>query len=244
MSKSKQYFSNAIDLLKKVSDTQSESIRQAVDAVSDTLKRDGMIFAFGTGHSHMLAEELFYRAGGLVKVYPIFDESLMLHANATRSSQVECLPGYAATLVENGPEMKAGDVIFIFSNSGRNAVPIEMAMQAKSRGLCVICITNLAHSSSVTSRHSSGKKLYELCDIVIDNCGVIGDTSVKIGGLTCGPTSTVAGAAILQAIVCGVVERLQEDGAVPEVFISGNVDGGHEKNQVYYEKYRKLIRML
>ena len=244
MDKSNQYFSNVISLLKNVLDTQSESIRQAVETVSATLKRDGMIFAFGTGHSHILAEELFYRAGGLVKVYPIFDESLMLHSNATRSSQVEQLPGYAATLTENGPEMKAGDVIFIFSNSGRNAVPIEMAMEAKNKGLCVICITNLAHSGSVTSRHPSGKKLYQLCDIVIDNCGVIGDTSIEIGDLTCGPTSTVAGAAILQAIVCGVVEKLQADGVAPEVFISGNVDGGHEKNQVYYQKYRNLIRML
>lgn len=118
----------------------------------------------------------------------------MLHVNATRSSQVECLPGYAATLTENG--------------------------------------------------HPSGEKLYQLCDIVIDNCGVIGDTSIEIGNLMCGPTSTVVGAAILQAITCGVVERLQEDGVIPEVFISGNVDGGHEKNQVYYQKYRKLIRML
>ena len=244
MNKSNQYFSNVINLIENVSKTQSESISRAVDAVSDTLKRDGMIFAFGTGHSHMLAEELFYRAGGLVKVYPIFDESLMLHINATRSSQVECLPGYAKTLIENGPEMNAGDVIFIFSNSGRNAVPIEMAIEAKNKGLCVICITNLAHSNSVTSRHSSGKKLYQLCDIVIDNCGAIGDTSIEIGNLMCGSTSTVVGSAILQAIICGVVERLQKDGAVSEVFISGNVDGGHEKNQVYYEKYRKLIRML
>lgn len=244
MDKSNQYFSNVISLLKNVSDTQGESIRRAVDAVAAALKQEGMIFAFGTGHSHMLAEELFYRAGGLVRVYPIFDESLMLHINATRSSQVECLSGYAATLTENGPEMEAGDVIFIFSNSGRNAVPIEMAMEAKNKGLCVICITNLAHSSSVTSRHPSGKKLYQLCDIVIDNCGIVGDTSIEIGNLMCGPTSTVVGAAILQAIVCGVVERLQEDDIVPEVFISGNVDGGHEKNQVYYQKYRKLIRML
>lgn len=85
-------------------------------------------------------------------------------------------------------------------------------MEAKNKGLCVICITNLAHSGSVASRHPSGKKPYQLCDIVIDNCGV--------------------------------VEKLQEEGVIPEVFISGNVDGGHEKNRVYYQKYRQIIRML
>ena len=192
----------------------------------------------------MLAEELFYRAGGLVKVYPLLDEPLMLHINASRSSHLERLPGYAHTLLEDGPTLCPGDVMFVFSNSGRNTVSVDMAMGAKRRGLTVICITNLAHSSSVTSRHPSGKNLYEVCDIVIDNCGAIGDAAISIGDLVCGPTSTVVGAAILQSIVCRTIELMQNAGIASEVFRSSNVDGGDELNEAYIQKYRGQIRML
>lgn len=200
--------------------------------------------AFGTGHSHMLAEELFYRAGGLVKVYPILDEPLMLHKNASRSSQVERLSGYAATLLGNGISPTGKDTAFIFSNSGRNAVPVEMALEMKQRGVCTICITNLAQSSRSVSRHASGLRLFELCDIVIDNCGCDGDAAMEIGNYRCGPTSTVIGVAVLQAIVCGVAARLQECGMMPEIFCSSNVDGGDALNHVLIERYRQEIPML
>lgn len=243
MNKIDQYLLGVTELLKTVQESQKEAIEKAADAAAAALENDGMIFTFGTGHSHMLAEEIFYRAGGLVRVHPILDDPLLLHINATRSSTMERLCGYAATLLE-GLTIKPGDVMFIFSNSGRNAVPIEMAQEAKERGMCVICITNLRHSNSVTSRHPSGKRLYDFCDIVIDNCGVVGDASVEIGDLVCGPTSTVIGTALLQAIVCGTVERLQEKGIVPEVFCSSNVDGNDEKNHAYLEKYKGTIRFL
>ena len=244
MNKSDEYFDEVSRLLKTAQQTQREPIRQAVEAVAAALSQGGTVFAFGTGHSHMLAEELFYRAGGLVRVYPILDDPLMLHINASRSSRMERLPGYAATLLEDGPELHTGDVMFIFSNSGRNAVPVEMALEAKKRGLCVICITNLTHSRSVSSRHASGKKLFEVSDIVIDNGGAIGDAAIRVGETVCSPTSTVIGAAILQAIVCGVVERMQEDGTVPEVFSSSNIDGGDEINEQYIRRYRSKIRFL
>lgn len=244
MSKNDQYFSNAIQLLQTVRSTQQEQIQKAAEAISASLAHGGTVFAFGTGHSHMLAEELFYRAGGLVKIYPLLDEPLMLHINASRSSHLERLPGYAYTLLGDGPTLCPGDVMFVFSNSGRNTVSVDMAMEAKLRGLTVICITNLAHSCSVTSRHPSGKKLYEVCDIVIDNCGVVGDAAISVGDLVCGPTSTVAGAAILQSIVCRTIELMQHAGIEPEVFRSSNVDGGDELNEAYIQKYRGQIRML
>lgn len=244
MNKIEQYLSGAVRLLETVSATQKAVMERAADAVAASLKQGGTIFTFGSGHSHMLAEEMFYRAGGLVKVYPLLDEPLMLHVNASRSSHMERLSGYAATILEDGPGLKPGDVLFVFSNSGRNTVPVDMTMEARKRGLCVICITNLNHSRSVTSRHPQGKKLYEVCDIVIDNCGAVGDASVDVGGVACGPTSTVVGAAILQAIVCGAVERLQAAGVKPEVFLSSNVDGGDEINAAYIEKYRSSIRIL
>ena len=146
-------------------------------------------------------------------------------------------------LLERYP-IKAGDVLISISNSGRNAVPLEMAMAARERGTKVICITNLAQSSQAVSRHSSGLRLFELSDIVIDNCGAVGDAAMTIGPNTCGPTSTVIGAAILQAIVCGVVEELQRRGIAPEVFCSSNVDGGDEINHRWIEQYRREIPIL
>ena len=168
----------------------------------------------------------------------------MLHGNASRSSQLERLPGYAATLLDNGISPGAGDTVFLFSNSGRNAVPLEMAMELKKRKVCTICITNLAQSAQSASRHPSGLRLYEICDIVIDNCGAIGDASMDIGDHRCGPTSTIIGATILQAIVCGVVDQLQKRGVRPEIFSSSNIDGGDAVNHRLIDRYRKDIPML
>lgn len=243
MNKMEEYLLGVTALLKTVQETQREAMEKAAEAVVQALKNGGMLFTFGTGHSHMLAEEIFYRAGGLVPVHPILDEPLLLHVNAFRSSVMERLCGYAATMLD-GLAINPGDVIFIFSNSGRNAVPIEMAQEAKKRGMQVVCITNLKHSNASASRHPSGKRLYDFCDIVIDNCGAVGDASVEIGDKVCGPTSTVIGAAILQAIVCRTVERLQEEGIEPEVFCSSNIDGNDEKNHAFLEKYKGTIRFL
>ena len=238
------YFSEAQRILTKVQETQAQSMRRAAKAVAEALMKGGTVFAFGSGHSHMLAEELFYRAGGLVKVYPLLDAPLMLHVNASRSSRMERLSGYAVTLLEDGPDIREGDVLFVFSNSGRNTAPVDMALEGKKRGMTTVCVTNLAHSRSVSSRHPSGTRLYEVCDVVIDNCGRPGDAAIRIGENLCGPTSTVAGAAILQAVVCGAVEEMTRAGFEPEVFASSNVDGGDEVNEAYIRKYRGQIRML
>lgn len=243
MNKTQEYFKELSRVLREVETTQSGAIDKAVCAVSEALGNGGTVFTFGTGHSHLLAEEIFYRAGGLVKVYPIQDAPLMLHVSASRSSRMERLGGYAESLWD-GIETKKGDILFIFSNSGRNAVPVDMAATARARGLKVVCITNLQHTKSVTSRHPQGRKLYEISDIVIDNCGCIGDAAIHIGDYVCGPTSTAVGAAILQSIVCGAVEKMLADGKKPEVFSSSNVDGGDAINEAYIEKYRKEIKIL
>lgn len=243
MKKSKEYFEELSRVMTQVRETQEPAIDSAASAVAETLLNGGTVFTFGTGHSHILAEEIFYRAGGLVKVYPLLDSPLMLHINASRSSNMERVSGYAETLWD-GIETGANDVIFIFSNSGRNAVPVDMALAAKARGLKVICITNLKHTRSVSSRHPAGKKLFEVSDIVIDNCGAIGDAAISVGEYVCGPTSTAVGAAVLQSIVCGAVEKVLEAGRDPEVFKSSNVDGGDAVNEAFIEKYKKQIRIL
>lgn len=239
-----RYFENINKVLGKIEETQFKQMDAAADMAASTISAGGLIFTFGTGHSHMLAEEIFYRAGGLVPVYPILDEPLMLHAGAVKSTFMERIDNYAAVLLKNYPA-NPGDTIFIFSNSGRNAVTVEMGIAAKAKGMNVIAITNLNHSKSVESRHKSGKKLMDVADIVIDNCGVIGDACMEFEGIgMVGPTSTAAGAVIMQAIVCRTVEIMQAKGYKPEVFSSSNVDGGDEINSNYIKKYSRIIKPL
>lgn len=243
MSKGLDYISNIERLIREVKETQTNSLKQSAEIVAESLMADGMIYAFGTGHSHMLAEELFYRAGGLARVYPILDEGLMLHSGAAKSTSYERLHGYAEALLNDYP-VKEGDVIIIASNSGRNAVTIEMAIEAKKRGMKVLALTSLKHSQSATSRHASGKRLFELADVVIDNCGCPGDASTEfeeIGNV--GPTSTVIGVLQLQSIICEAVEIMLDRNVKPEVYISSNVGNG-DNNQALIEKYKKQIKCL
>lgn len=203
---------------------------QAAECCTRALLQNKQLFFFGTGHSHMLAEEAFYRAGGLKGVKPILETALMLHEGETKSTKLERIGGYASILLEEY-KVEKEDVIFIISNSGLNAVPVEMALGAKSIGAKVIAITNLMHSQKAKSRHSSQKKLYEIADIVIDNCGKVGDAAVYMETLnvSVGPTSTVIGAFIINSIVVQIVENCIDQGHIPEIYISANVEETQER---------------
>lgn len=245
MSKATAYFENFSKILSRIADEQSDNIEAAARAVADTLENGGRIHTFGTGHSHMLAEEIFYRAGGLVNVNPILETGLMLHESASKSTALERLEGYGEILFDMHG-IKTEDILFLFSNSGRNGVAIDLALIAKERGVRTVVITNMEHTVQGKSRHSSGKKLYELGTIVIDNCGCVGDASIEISeiGRNVAPTSTAAGAIILNAIEARTVEMMVNDGYVPEVFSSSNVDGGDEINDAFVKKYIKEIKSL
>lgn len=245
MSKAVEYFKNLQNILERIITEQYDSIETASRAVADTLKNGGRIHAFGTGHSHMLAEEIFYRAGGLVNVNPILESSLMLHESASKSTELERLEGYGEILFAHH-NITDKDILFLFSNSGRNGVAIDLALIAKEKGVKTVVITNMEHTMKGASRHSSGKRLFEAADIVIDNCGCYGDASVEIKEINrnVAPTSTAAGAAILNAIEARAVELMIADGYIPDVFSSSNVDGGDEINNAYIGKYKKEIKSL
>ncbi len=203
-----------------------------------------LVYLFGTGHAHILAEEMFYRAGGLAAVRPILDEKLMLHKSASGSTLAEREPGCAARLMA-GTDMGKGDMLIVCSNSGRNAAPVELALLARERGVCVIALTNIAHSRSCAPRNPENLRLYEAADLVLDNCGAIGDASVDVGlPYLAGATSTAVGAALLQAIECRCVELAVEKGLEIDVFSSSNVDNGDEINEKIIKKYRQRIPML
>jgi uncharacterized phosphosugar-binding protein len=240
----KKYFQQIQQKLMFVQD-QAEKIDEAASWIADCMAQGGYILTSGTGHSHMFAEEIFYRAGGFARVIPILDDALMLHKNASYSTEVERMEGYAGQLLGTYT-ITDKDIFIISSNSGRNTVSIEMAMIAREHGAKVIVITNLNHTLSVDSRHPSGKKLYELADLYFDNGGEIGDASVEIEGLKfkVGATSTVIGVTILQAIMVQATENLILKGIIPEVFSSSNSDEGEEHNELLIKKYKGLIRGL
>lgn len=245
MKKTVEYLNNLAKIIEEISNTQLEAIEKASEFFADALENGRNIYLFGTGHSHMLAEELFYRAGGLVKLHPVLEPSLMLHESASQSTENERLEGYAQKIFDDY-KMKKDDVIVIISNSGRNGVCVDLAQLVKENGMCLIALTNLNHSKAMASRHPSGKKLYEFADVVLDNMGCVGDASIYFDelGRNVSPTSTSAGAAILHAIATGCIEKMLLDGFTPEVFSSSNVDGGDVINEAYVEKYKGIIKSL
>ncbi len=238
------YYEKVRQQLDEVFTTQHEALQLSATWVGESLASGHWIYAFGTGHSHMLAEEVFYRAGGLARAVPILDTPLMLHERAIEATYVERREGYASTLLDLYPVEK-GDLLIIASNSGRNAVPIEMAIEGRRRGLRVVALTNFEHANAWPSRHSSGKRLAEAADLAIDNCGVMGDACIQMEGLPglIGPTSTVTGAFIVNALLVQGIEESMKRGVTPEIFISSNSDGD-DHNHRLLDHYKSRIRHL
>lgn len=226
-----RYLATVGDLVARLATVEWPRIQQAADLITDSFAAGGSLHAFGSGHSHMLAEELFHRAGGMVGVRPMLFEPLTLHGSPGLGTELERMPGLAAALL-NDHAMRPGDALVIASNSGGNPVTTELATLARAAGVGTIGITSLRHATSDRSRVRGGARLHELVDVAIDNGGEVGDAAVAIPGVPSrvGPTSTVAGAAIVNALVAEVVERLVSRGIVPAVYVSSNVAGGDEAN--------------
>jgi len=233
-----RYFTHAQNKLQELLEHELPNIQKAADLVTESCIQGGKFYVFGSGHSHMIAEELYLRAGGLALVHAILPPELMLHEMANKSTYLERIEGYSQALVELY-RLEARDTILVISNSGRNAVPVDMCLAAKAKGAKVIAMTSMKHSANCTSRHSSGKKMYEIADVTIDNCAEPGDAAFPIQGLDypIGPTSSIAGITVAQALVCQVVDNLVRAGIEPPVFKSSNVDGGDEHNNRMFDKY-------
>ncbi len=234
-------FTKGNNIVNEIQKTQIDNLYHAAKMIAEAHKDGHKFFVSGSGHSHTVAEELYGRAGSLAFTVPILTPELTLTDHPTKSTMIERLPGYAKILADLYYISK-GDVVLIASNSGRNPYPVELAMEAKKRGAHVICITNLKHSASVTSRHESGKKLYEVSDIVIDNCGEIGDAATPLPnhGAVIFPTSSIANSYICACLSTAICACLRDMGCEVEVFMSANLDGGYERNEHYFEKYTRL----
>jgi uncharacterized phosphosugar-binding protein len=240
------YLTYCIDLLTRIRDEQLDRIAEAAALISDALVADHSLFAFGCTHSSLPVQEIFYRAGGFMLLNPIFAPGLKLDVRPpTMTSELERLEGYGKVIFESVPARR-GDVLILLSTSGRNAVPVDVALEAKNRGMALIVITSLDYTKRVTSRHPSGKKVYELGDVVLDNYSPQGDAVLEVPGLQqrTGSTSGVAGSVLMHAIISQVIENLIEAGIEPPVYVSGNLDGGMAYNAKMLARHASRIFYL
>lgn len=231
----KALFSTCVEQLQQVQDESHEAIERGAAAIASALGDDKGFYLFGSGHSALIAREAFWRAGGLAPALPIPDP---LWGDAER------VPGFGAALLGHY-ELRAGDVLVVISNSGINPLPLEIAMQGQALGATVIALTSLAHSKAVDSRHPSGQKLMDIADIIIDTHGVLGDAALPLPGLDwkVGATSTVIGAAVIEALTSRAAEIMVQRGLAPPVVASSNAPGGDRHNRKVAERYRnRLIR--
>ncbi|MDW6061912.1 SIS domain-containing protein [Streptomyces sp. FXJ1.4098] len=247
MSESKlagQYFDAAIGLLQRVRDEEAEAIGAAGALVAETAAAGGRLFAFGAGHSSLPAQDVVYRAGGLalMNLLPIPGMVGVDVMPATLGSALERVDGLAGVVLDNSPA-RAGDLLFIISLSGRNPLPVEMAMHARSLGLKVIGVTSVAYATATASRHHSGDFLKDHCDLVLDSKIAVGDAELTADGVGApfAPASTVVTSALMQAVIATAAGELAARGIDPPMLRSGNVDGGHDWNRQVMTEYGDRI---
>lgn len=231
-----EYLEKIVANLKKIESEEAESLTLAKEAVAEVIKNDGLIFVFGCGHSHLPGLDAFYRAGGLANVSPMLDTDLMLHNGAAKSSRMEKMSGIAKEIFRRYVPTK-NDMLFVFSASGKNRLPIEMAIAAKEAGIKTVGIS----SSSYFER---GGELHKYVDIHIDCKIPYGDACISVGDAKMGGLSTSAACFILNtALIEGAKTALQE-GVNPPVYLSGNIDGGREHNVVLENLYLGRVKHL
>jgi uncharacterized phosphosugar-binding protein len=235
-----RYFKTGMKLLERLREEQLKNIESAAEIIAQAVAEGHTFYAWGGPHSSLPVQDIFWRAGGLALVNPLFTPGLSLETGPIYlTSFLERVEG-AGKQYFAGIGAEAGDVILLVSTSGRNSFPVEMAMSAKEAGLKVIGMTSTAYSNSVTSRHSSGKKMFEYCDVVLDNLTQPGDAALEDERLPqkVGPTSGWMGCFILQALMAEVAERLVEKDVVPPIYFALNLDGQEEYVQ-YLEDLKR-----
>jgi len=230
--------------IKEMIGSEGQAIKDAAAIVVDAIEAEGIIHTFGSGHSALIAEEIFCRAGGIVPINAILDPSFSVTYGAMRSTNMERLPG-AASIALAGHQIRSGDAAFVISNSGKNQAPVEMAIRLKELGVKIIAVTSMKHTNSVNSSHPSGKRLFEVADVGIDNHVPIGDASVRVPGVKAlgGPTSTIMGSIIVQSVIVEAIDIMAKKGKAPAVFVSVNMEvSSLEELSREYMKYRGRIR--
>ncbi len=233
------YFAKATALLARVREVNAPVIRTLAPVIGQSLAAGGVLHTFGSGHSEIIAREIIGRAGGLVCVSGLHDPT---------GGFIENLVGYGTKLAERYDRahgLRKGEAIIVISNSGKNSSPIEVAFYAKQKGLTVIALTCVEMSKTAATVHPDGKKLHEIADHVLDNCGTPGDALIAVGDAKAGPTSTLAGAMLLNLLALEVTGWLMAQGHTPPILRSQNLPGAIEYNRELAAKYKgRLSRQL
>ncbi len=235
------YLDEISSVLQNIKNTQSERMMQAAEAVAKTIASDGIIYLFGCGHSHLIALDCFYRAGGLANVSAMLDTDLMLHNGAAKSSKLERMSGIAEHVFDRYC-LTEKDILITISTSGKNAVPVEMAQTATKRGIRNIAVV----SGEYFADKKDSPMLFESADMYIDNCVPHGDAVMDIAGCETrmGSVSTAASSYIVQAVLMQAAQIAGEQGARIPVYMSGNVEGGAEFNAGLIREYLPRIKHL
>ena len=230
------YLEQIVEILQRIEREERAKMTEAAKTVADVICRDGIIYTFGCGHSHLPCLDTFYRAGGLACVSPILDEDLMLHDGAAKSSRMEKMPGIAAEAFRRH-HVTPNDLIVVISASGKNAAPVEMCECAKKTGVKLV-------TSSSSAYIDHGAKLLSLGDIAVDCKVPYGDAVIDVGEAKMGGLSTYASLFILNSILIDGAKKALAKGTVPPVYRSGNVEGGTAKNVALEERYFGRIKRL
>jgi uncharacterized phosphosugar-binding protein len=203
------YHTRLLEIIQFVNETQKPRMEAVAKRMAETLMQGGLVHLFGSGHSHLPVEEAFFRSGGLAPMNPIFDPSLMLHEGIQKIIRLERLEGYAKIVLDNY-DVRKGEVMLIFSVSGKNPAPVDMALMAQEKGLYTVGITSLDYANNSPALHSCGKHLHEVADTVIDLGVPFGDALVVDDRLP-GLKSAGAGATIISLYIVNMLQMLVVD---------------------------------
>lgn len=250
-----RYLATISHLIEQIATTQMDQIERAAEICANTIVSDGLVFMWAGGHSRISVEEMFPRIGSFPGFHPMVELAITYYTNVVgpngleQSFFIERQEGYADAILSNyefGPD----DSMICFSSTGINGVVIDMALRAKEMGMPVIAVTSVAHADATQTRHSSGKKLKDIADVVIDNCTPPGDAVVEIEGLPykVSPTSTIGAVAIVNALKARTAELMMAQGVEPVVltsphFVEHEAEAEAQLERVYAE-FKRRKRMI
>jgi uncharacterized phosphosugar-binding protein len=245
-----EYCGTVTGILRKIVENEQERIARAASILADVIAKDRLIYILGTGgHSTMGAEEMFWRAGGLVPVYPILEAGLSVLHGAVRSNIIERMPGYIGPILKYHG-LARGDVLIVCNAYGINATTIDAVMESRKMGVTTIAVTSTEFCKGVPpghpSRHPTNQNLHEVADHYVNCWMPLGDAAVSVPGVgqkVC-PTSSMANLFTLNCIVAATVEELVRRGIEPPIWMSANLPGGDEANRKHFEKYGSRVKFL